>query len=99
MYMILGRFKQNPQVDLFRYVAPTTEDYMWLKVIETQTCVLARLLRLCDVHQLTLVWESEDKLPDWLRDNQSLTLLHLQESKRRLGIVACRPGVSPRDRC
>jgi hypothetical protein len=32
MYMILGRFKQNPQVDLFRYVAPTTEDYMWLKV-------------------------------------------------------------------
>lgn len=91
MYMILGRFKQNPQVDLFRYVIPTTEDYLWLK---------ARLMSLDSIShhhcwcaparpQLTLVWESEDKLPDWLKDNQSVSLLHLQESELQLH---CRPA-------
>jgi hypothetical protein len=33
MYVLIGRFKPHRDVDLFRLVCPTTEDYMWLKVI------------------------------------------------------------------
>lgn len=32
MYMIIGRFKVNPAINLLKYIAPTTEDYMWLKL-------------------------------------------------------------------
>jgi hypothetical protein len=33
MYILIGRFKPHRDVDLFRLVCPTTEDYMWLKVL------------------------------------------------------------------